>query len=44
MVRLAWHVGGGNSLVEFDRSGPLALHNPTLPMDGLTYAVNHSAQ
>ncbi|GAA0543395.1 hypothetical protein FHS83_000380 [Rhizomicrobium palustre] len=36
MVRLAWHLGEGNSLVEYDRNGPLNLRNPQLPVNGLT--------
>jgi|GEM_PF-1094764 len=43
MVRLAWHFGEGNSLVEFDRNGPLNLRNPQLPMDGLSYTATHPA-
>lgn len=41
MVRLSWHLGDGTSLVDFDRNGPLNLHNPQLPTDGLTYAANY---
>ena len=39
MVRLAWHLGEGNSLVDFDRNGPLKTHTAKLPVDGLT-AIN----
>ncbi len=36
MVRLALHLGDGNSLVDFDRNGPLNAHTPNLPLDALS--------
>ena len=40
MVRLAWHMGDGNSLVDFDRNGPLNARTAELPLDALS-VVNH---
>ncbi len=36
MVRLALHLGEGNSLVDFDRNGPLNARSPQAPIDGLS--------
>lgn len=44
MVRLAFHLGQGNSLAEFDRNGPLSVSGARLPMDGLTYIANTTTQ
>lgn len=38
MVRLSWHFGDGNSLVGFDRNGPLNTYTPKLPFETITAA------
>lgn len=38
MVRLSYHLGEGNSLVGFDRSGPLNTYTPSLPYEAATAA------
>ena len=40
MVRLAWHLGEGNTLVDIDRNGPLNARSPEAPIDALA-VVNH---
>ncbi|GAA0584044.1 outer membrane beta-barrel protein [Rhizomicrobium electricum] len=37
MVRLTWHLGEGNSLVEYDRNGPLDARSVKLPVNALNY-------
>lgn len=37
MVRLTWHLGEGNSLVDFDRNGPLDARTVKLPTNALFY-------
>ncbi len=44
MVRLTWHLGDGNSLAAFDRSGPLDARTVALPVDALLYAYNGAAR